>query len=273
MKSPYKKTQVLVRMINGYLRIIIKTAYGKETIAQVCSAETNDLDLFFWGDTQVREIQDSIGLSPKERTLLIKGNTLGKYAPRSMVEYWVNKKKEATAVREASILRTDEVLRELHKLFLRERRMAKSNSKRVSSVIIPCMDGSTLLWLNVILGAKKEFLRGHDDPRRIDEWDTMTPWDLLDEPDHVKRGYEEAWAYITARDFLFDDNYLIDLGDPYDKNSKGINCADLLDNLIENCKGRKIDSSFVDPSISHLRASLSKKSGDPKFIKLYCKKE
>jgi hypothetical protein len=100
----------------------------------------------------------------------------------------------------------------------------------------------------------------------------MKPQDLLDETGCVKRGNEEAWAYITARDFLFDDTYLIDIGDPADKNSKAINCEDLLDNLIENCKGRKLDSSIVDPSIEHLRTSLSRKSGDPRLIELYCKK-
>ena len=260
-------------MMRGYLRVNIRTKYGRKTAQKTCKAKEQDLDLIFWGDEQVRKVQDTIGLSPAERTLVAEGDTLGKYAPREAIDQWILEKKETRIKREISIERTQKVLDELHKLFMRERRQSKSITDHVHSGILPFMDGSTLLWLNVILAAKKDFLRGHNDPRRIDEWDLLTPADLLDENGSIKRGNEEAWAYITARDFLFDDGYFIDLSGPDDEKVKSLNCEDLLDNLIENCNSRATDSTFVDPSIRHLRASLSKKSGDPKLIELYCKEK
>lgn len=273
MKVPYEKTQVQLHMVRGYLRVKIRTKYGRKTAKKSCKAKDSDLNLIFWGDEQVREVQDAIGLSPHERTLVAEGDTLGKYAPRECIDKWIEDRKQARIAREKSIEYTQSILDELHKLFMRERRQSKAITDRVHSGIIPFMDGSTLLWLNVILAAKKDFLRGHDDPRRVDEWDLLKPQDILDESGGVKRGNEEAWAYITARDFLFDDGYRIDLGDPSDDKDKSVNCEDLLDNLIENCKGRAKDSAFVDPSMDHLRASLSKKSGDPRLIELYCKKK
>ena len=273
MKVPYERTQIQVNMVRGYLRVKIRTKYGRRTAKAACKASKSDLNLIFWGDEQVRAVQDGIGLSAQERTLVAEGDVLGKYAPRELIETWIKDRKAARLQREKSIQFTEKVLRDLHKLFLRERRQSKAITDRVHSGIIPFMDGSTLLWLNVILAAKKDFLRGHDDPRRIDEWDLLTPQDLLDESGGVKRGNEEAWAYVTARDFLFDDNYRIDLGNPEDGSNKSVNCEDLLDNLIESCNNKKTDSTFVDPSMAHLRASLSRKSGDPKLIEIYCKKE
>lgn len=273
MKAPYTKTQVKVRMIRGYLLIKIRTKYGRTTAQGSCQAEESDLDLIFWGDEQVRKVQDSLKMSPNERTLVAEGDTLGKYASREYIEEWIKEKKARRLEREKSLSFTEGVLNKLHKLFMRERRQLKSVTDRVNSGIIPSMDGSTLLWLNVILSAKKDFLRGYEDSRRLEEWDTLSPKDLLDESGSVKRGNEEAWAYITARDFLFDDNYFIDLGSPWEGVDKSVNCEDLLDNLIENCNSREKDSTFIDPSMTHLRSSLARKSGDPRLIEIYCKKE
>lgn len=273
MTVPYERTQVKVSMVRGYLKINIRTKYGKRIIREACDAKNSDLNLIFWGEQKVKGIMKTLKLSRNERRLISEGDTLGKYAPRQHLEEWVEETKQHRIRREASLKYTEDVLNKLHKLFLRERRQLKSITERVNSGIIPFMDGSTLLWLNVILSAKKDFLRGHCDPRRVDEWDLLKPQDLLDENGVVKRGNEEAWAYVTARDFLFDDNYFIDIGNPYKGEDKAVNCEDLLDNLIENCNSRMTDSTFIDPSISHLRASLSKKSGDPMLIETYCKKE
>jgi hypothetical protein len=254
-------------MIRGYLRVKIRTKYGRETALVACNAKEEDLNLIFWGDKQVRRVQDLIGLSRYERTLVAEGSTLGKYASRPCIERWVTERKEFRIAREESIERTEKALRDIHKLFLKEQRMSKAITSRVNSDIISSMDGSTLLWLNVILAAKKDFLKGHEDSRRIDEWDLLVPQDLLDQVGNVKRGNEEAWAYITARDFLFSDQYYINIG------SKDINCKDLLDTLIESCNNKQNCVSIIDPSIKHLRASLAKKSGDPKLIELYSKKK
>jgi hypothetical protein len=149
MKNPSPKIQVLVQMKNGYLRISVRKPGQRAAIKKLCAAEEKDLELLFWGETKVREIQNLMLLSRRERVLLAEGDTLGKRAPRKEIEEYIREKKQARLIREKSIIQTEKVLRELHKLFLRERRAAKATSRRVSSVIIPYMDGSTLLWLNV----------------------------------------------------------------------------------------------------------------------------
>ncbi len=270
MKTAYKHAQTLVWMIRGYLCIKVKTAYGLATIKYHSDLQDEDLNLTFWGDKQVKEIQDIIGLSQYEKILITGGEVLGKYIDRTILRSLAHKKKENRIKREESISRTEKSLRALHKLFLRERRQIKEVNNRTNSGILPFMDGSTLLWLGVILSAKKDFLKGHDDPRRLSEWDTLNSLDLLDSAGNIKRGNEEAWAYITARDFLFDDSYYIDFD--YPRSNKSLNCTDLLESLVDNCSSIKIDATLVDPSMTHLRSSLSKKSGDPKLIELYCKK-
>lgn len=272
MTIRYEKTQTLISMARGYLRIKIKTPYGIKTATKKCSAQKEDLNLIFWGEESVKAAQKKIGMSGREKRLVAEGDTLGKYISRNVIHEWILEKKNIRKQREESIQQTELVLRALHKLFLKERRQEKAIGSRVRSGIIPFMDGSALLWLSVILAAKKDFLKGHDDPRRIDEWDMLDPCDLLDVSGGVKRGSEDAWAYVTARDFLFNDDYHIDLGNPDEGIDKSVNCETLLDNLIETHSSRESAATFIDPSMSHLRSSLSKKSGDPRLIALYVKK-
>ncbi len=270
---PDRKIKVYARAVNGYLLVTVKSDHGRKQVLSSCNAEEEDLCLIFWGDEQLKHVEDHLSISTKEKRLMIRGEEFIKHADITTINNWVLNQKQIRLRREESLLFTQKVLDDLHKLFLRERRESNSIANRVNSGIIPYMDGSTLLWLNVILSAKKDFLKGHNDPRRIDEWETLLPADLLDGLGGVKRGNEEAWIYITARDFLFDDNYFIDLGDPSEGKDRSVNCDDLLDNLIENCNSKQTDSTFVDPSIKHMRSSLSKMSGDPKLINLYYKEK
>jgi hypothetical protein len=131
------------------------------------------------------------------------------------------------------------------------------------------MDGSAKLWLSVIRSAQKDFLKLHSDPRRISEWDDLFVWDLLDGDYSILPGREDAWNYITARDFLFDDDYKIDFGSPGDEAYKAISCKELLEFLEEIYSGKQCNTSFVSLSINHLRSFVANESNDPDLIEEY----
>jgi len=224
----------------------------------------------------ISQAKEEMQLTEKESAALLSGEALSKRMPRDTIEKWVIENKERREKREDVLRRLEKVLKALHKLFLREKRSQKYTTEFVKSDIIAYMDGSTLLWLSVIASAKKEFLKLHDDPRRIESWDSASPMDLCSPNGEVKRGFEDAWAYLTARDFLLDDSYEIDIDCPKEVDeklvsTKSVNLETLLEYLIENCKNREIEAGIIDPSVNHLRRSLAKASGDPYLIAKYCK--
>lgn len=260
-----------MRIIGDYLWVEPATKTSKANIKRELEVEDEDLSIPFWGP-DIRKTCDIFNLSPIQRMSLRKGEAQKKYVERSLVTAWIEERKSIRRHRENVISLIDDVSTDLHKLFLQDRRYRRKAERTVESDIIPHMDGSTLLWLDVILKAKKDFLKLHADPRRIQEWwDDVTPEDLLEEDGTVKRGKEEVWLYVTARDFLLDDSYTIDLDEP-DCN-QGVSLEDLLDYLVESFGGKSLDSSFINPSISHLRAQIAKATGDPKLIAIYCAEE
>ncbi len=276
-------------MRKGYLKVKASSTFGRQLLlGLVPGSKERDLQTSLWGEEQLLEIAMSQARLPGwERTRLMEGGLVEATLPVVTLSNWASVQLETRLEREASISRTDKVMTALHKLFLREKRMSKAALGRVDSDILPHMDGSTLLWLGVILSAKKDFLRGHQDE------------DL------------ESEDYRFAYGFLFNDNYTViiepDMEPCPDCNAEGLhykidpprektdppcptcngfhkyggwipadtgkesNLEGILDTLIENCNSRSIDSSFVDPSITHLRASLAKKSGDSRLITLFCK--
>ena len=273
--SPEPKYFVVadISIKNDYLVVIPATQTGTNSLLKDTRVKKDDLCISFWGSEQIRKTSELFGLSAKERMSLYQGQTLRKYIKRSLLITWAEEQKECREHREYIIEQIDVVSKALHKLFLKDKRLQRKAQAHVKSGILPFMDGSTLLWLNVILASKKDFLRLHGDPRRASEWEQLRPEDLIEEDGSVKRGLDEAWQYITSRDFLLDDEYLIDIGDPIEGTQKPVNLEQLLSWLIETCRGRSLDSSILDPSIEHLRAKLARASGDPKLIILYCKTE
>ena len=273
--SPKIQTKIKYLRNREYLNIRIRTESTIELI--ISSAEVfqkEDLNFLFWGERSITLILDFLKITQQEKRLLYSNNELGKRIPSKIILSWARKNKLVREKRVASIEATELVLSQLHKQFLREDRQIKNAAKVETSDIITKMDGSALLWLCVILSAKKDFLIGHSDQRRLSKWEHLKPIDLLDEDGVLKREFNDAWDYLTAKEFLFNDEYTIDIGDRTDNEDgfKQINCRDLLENIIDICSGQEVDSSFVNPSIEHLRSTLAEKSGDPKLISLYTHK-
>jgi len=253
MNAPYEKIIVKLRFSDDYFTARVSSSFGKLQTKKRVECLDADLTARFWGRDSIQKIQDVLGLTTSEKISLRNGQTLGKYIPQTLMESWVRQRKEARVKREDTVRRIEKVLTALHKLFLKDRRYRRAAQGQVSSDIMPYMDGSTLLWLSVILSAKKDFLRYHDDPDR-----------------------DEIEDYKTARDFLLDEDYHIDLDLPEQRDKgkgKFVNLRDLLDFCIENCRGRKLDTGLIDPSTEHLRSSLAKAAGDPKLIAKYCREK
>jgi len=267
----YKKIQVRVKQIEEYLVITIRTKRGRQEIREVTKAQKEDLSLSFWGDEK-KKVEETLLLSKKDIEKIQLGETVGKYAPRVLVESWVREQKEIRNHREKSIQNIDNLLKSIHKLFLKEKRILDRAEDCVNSDILPHMDGSAYLCLCVIVAsALKEFLKGHGDPRRIKEWEALSVYDLIDREGKIERGQEDAFSYLSAKGLLFDDDYQIDFDSP-EKIEKGeaqtISCKDLLESVVEVYKIRGIPA--YNPSIESLRSSTARSSGDPKLIALYC---
>jgi hypothetical protein len=256
---------------NDYLFIVPIYPSGRKTVMRDAAARQEDLLIQFWGKEQIRKVCDLLKLSAKERMGLYRGDSIARYVKRSLLTIWVEEQKDQRQHREQVIEKLELVSKALHKLFLRDKRLHKKALEHVKSGILPFMDGSTTLWLSVIISSKKDFLRLHGDPRRILEWEHLELEDLIEEDGTVKRGLDDAWQYFTSKGFLLDDEYLVDIGNPEEDTQKPVNLEQLLSWLIETCRGRSLDSSIVDPSIEHLRSELAKDSGDPKLIAIYCK--
>jgi len=273
--SPEIQTKIKFLLNREYLNIRIRTESIIELIISSADVfQKEDLDFLFWGERSITAILDLLKITQPEKKLLYSNDELGKRISSDIILSWARKNKSAREKRDESIKATELVLSQLHKQFLREDRQIKNAAKVQTSDIITKMDGSALLWLCVILSAKKDFLIGHSDQRRLTKWERLKPIDLLDENGVLKREFNDAWDYLTAREFLFNDEYTIDIGDRTDNEDgfKQINCRDLLENIIDVCSGKEVDSSFVNPSIEHLRSTLAEKSGDPKLISLYTHK-
>jgi hypothetical protein len=243
---------------NNYILLSSNFPDYKKVIVLFYLENDNIVDLF--NQIKLSKIQEKSLFFQKSLKIEIRHNII-----RGFFENQIKIDKK----RLESIANVEKVQRNLQRLFLRDYRIRKEHNDFVKSDIIPSMDGSTLLWLGVILSAKKDFLKGYNNPKRISEWDLLNPRDLQEEDGTIKRGNEEPWSYITARDFLFDDNYRIDLGDPYSSRDKTVNCKELLEFLIEICNSKELDSSLLDPSMKHLRRSLAQESGDPKLVSIY----
>jgi hypothetical protein len=260
--------QAQIKMNFGYLKIMIKESSYKKQTLKTLRVEKEDLHVMFWGDESVHSVMNLIGFLPSEKVSLVEGDVLEKSVPTMSLAEWIKNNKQIRLRRRKSINSIEKLLSELFDLSYEKIIKSKKTCKIKDSDIISFMDGSARLWLEVISSAKKDFLKGCEDPRRIEEWESLNPFDLLDESGNVKRGAEEAWTYVTARDFIFDDNYKINIGDP--KDNKTVNYEDLLEYLIEVCQGRSIDASVLDPSIKQARREIARKSGDPKLIAIYC---
>lgn len=257
--------KVAMRMYLEADYLLVSPLNPDDEAALKSSLEAKDSDLIipFWGEG-IREALDEFDVPVSRRRSLRDGAEFHKGLEVETLRRWVVAQKEAREHREEVISAVDKTQLELSRLFTREKRVECAEHERVASAILPYMDGSTVLWLSVILSAKKDFLRLHEDPRRIPEWEELH----TNSPAGIS---EDAWVYITARDFIFRDDYYIDLDDPISKKlGQAVTLDDLLSWLVETCKSHAVDSSFVNPSIEHFRAQVARATGDPKLITKYC---
>jgi len=163
----------------------------------------------------------------------------------------------------------DEAKRFMHKMALRDDRLVKKAKNWTACDIVNWMDGSILLWFSVILSAKRDFIEYYDYPNR---------WEIKD--------------FVTAYGLLFRDDYRITIdcalphqckkctrgevegklckicggrGIKYEKKGREVNLEELLEFCIEACSSKKVEVSFLDPSVQHLRKNLALAVGNQKL--------
>lgn len=263
---PASLIDVVLKPRNAYLEVHVVDAIQRLIIRTTCYAVDSDLRVSLW----INDLPDELEVSEEEYKALSDGKSLARKLDWYILRPWVTLQKQSRIIREGTLKGLESLLEKLSKLDDKEDEALSGRKERVSSDIIPSMDGSVDLWIRVLASAQRDFLRGYRDPERAEEWDMIAQEDLLDENGEVKRGQEEAWNFVTARDFLLDDDYYISFDSPEameNGTGKEINCRDLIEWLIEVGAG----PSILDPSIEHLRARIAKASGDPQLISIYCK--
>jgi len=261
------------------IRLGLSSVAARNTLSRITKLDPALLNFYFWKKESGNSFLYTFPfrkldyknspisyLSEKQIVRLKKDKQLRKRVPWDWLVILASEKKRQKDLRAKSIETAENSLTELHKLFLRDSRYEKKASfhpDTQKSGIIPHMDGSVLLWLSVILSAKRDFLIGIDDPRRAEHWELMDLRETLDENWNVIKGTEDAYSYLSAKAFLFDDTYRISFDNPNDPTFSGktITCRELLDVITSTS-----DGAIINPDIEHLRSSVAKLSGDPILI-------
>jgi len=174
--------------------------------------------------------------------------------------------REVEQKKDEKVIVLDKILRELHKLHLKEERYLKKAKHRYPyNDTLEYMDGSVRQWLTIILTAERDFLAFNNDLNR---------WDNED--------------YITARSLLFRDDYEIDIGKGVYVEGNGkkssasmndtgegvyVNLRDLLEYLIAAMETMKLSVSVRKPTVERIRHYMAKTSGDPSLMERFCKPE
>lgn len=200
---------------HGYLWTQPATENGcRITLALVPLSKMEDLLVLLYKEEEKQAILSRMQLQTGDLPAISRGDHVHKRLPIEAIVPLIRRNVKARELRQKALERAEQIQYELHKLYLRDERTRRKNPPSIGSDIIASMDGSRKLWLMMLLMAKNDFLEYHSNPTFRVEWEDTKLEDLLDAKGKLRRGYEEVYAYITAKGLLFDDNYEIDI-DPH----------------------------------------------------------
>jgi len=252
MAGKSQRMRARCRLEDKYLEVTPATKSGRNYLLRSCQARPDDLTYRVWirDYEQLPVVRQRVGITAKDWQALQRGGEVVHLVPRLLMEGWVLAQKEARECRERVVRDIERTILALNRLFLKESRNL-AGKDRVECATIQSMDGSVLLWLAIILSAKLDFLKYHWRPDR-----------------------EEIPDYVTARGFIFDDDYRIAFDSP-ERLEAGIgqtvSPAELIGLTLEATASRGLTPEVIYPSIHHLRATVARDSGDPQLIAIYCK--
>lgn len=217
---------------HGYLYFHIVSKVLRKRLAKKNKAELCDTVILFWG-LSAEEALKNFTFTAKEELKLSHNEWVGKIASEGFLSERIIYNRDLRQRRAELIEHSEEAIEKITKQYIKESQDRLFAKEIEDPGTIPAMDGSSGFWLRMIMAARQDFLSFCGD--------------------------EDRWSnedYITARAFLFRDDYRIPLdmeADPCpDCNAKALTCSGKGD-FEEMIDSTKEDKEDICPTCGGMR--------------------